>query len=143
MNLNIDTIRGDRDLDYLTESIMNSDMIVDAILGMGLSREIEGIYKDIICVINENSKNILAIDVPSGFNSNTGEVEGACIEANTTISFEMYKEGFLAYDRDKYLGNIIVESIGIPREILDLFSDDSYIIDKYIFKNSFIKRNKY
>ncbi|EKO1913955.1 bifunctional ADP-dependent NAD(P)H-hydrate dehydratase/NAD(P)H-hydrate epimerase [Clostridium botulinum] len=143
MNLNIKTIRDYEDLDYLRDSIIKSDMTVDAIFGIGLSRKIEGIYKDTISVINENSKGTLAIDIPSGLNANTGEVEGVCIEANITVSFEMYKEGFLTYDRDKYLGNIIIESIGIPREVLDLFSNDSYIIDKYMFKNNFKERNKY
>ncbi|APC79873.1 NAD(P)H-hydrate dehydratase [Clostridium botulinum] len=143
MNLNIKTIRDYEDLDYLRESIMKSDMVLDAIFGIGLSRKIEGIYKDTISVINENSKSTLAIDVPSGLNANTGEIEGVCIEANTTVSFEMYKEGFLTYYRDKYLGNIIIESIGIPREVLDLFSNDLYIIDKYMFKNNFKERNKY
>ncbi|MBD5561196.1 NAD(P)H-hydrate dehydratase [Clostridium botulinum] len=143
MNLNIKTIRDYEDLDYLRESIMKSDMVLDAIFGIGLSRKIEGIYKDTISVINENSKSTLAIDVPSGLNANTGEIEGVCIEANTTVSFEMYKEGFLTYYGDKYLGNIIIESIGIPREVLDLFSNDLYIIDKYMFKNNLKGRNKY
>ncbi len=55
----------------------------------------------------------------------------------------MYKEGFLTYDKDKYLGNIVIEKIGIPKEALDLFSKDSYIVDKYMFKNNFKERNKY
>lgn len=63
MSLNIKTIRDYEDLDYLRESIMKSDMVLDAIFGIGLSRKIEGIYKDTISVINENSKSTLAIDV--------------------------------------------------------------------------------
>ena len=143
MNLDINIIRYYENLDYLRERIINSDMTLDAIFGIGLSRKIEGIYKDIISIINENSKNILAIDIPSGLNADTGEIEGVCIEANMTVSFEMYKEGFLTYDRDQYLGNIIIEEIGIPKEVLNLFSNDYYIIDKYMFKNNFKERNKY
>ncbi len=109
INLNINYIRDYEDLDYLRESVIKSDMVLDAIFGIGLSREIEGIYKDTISIINENSKNTLSIDVPSGLNASTGEIEGVCIEADTTVSFEMYKEGFLTYDKDKYLGNIIIE----------------------------------
>ncbi|EJO5346850.1 NAD(P)H-hydrate dehydratase [Clostridium botulinum] len=143
INLNIKNIRDYEDLDYLRESIIKSDMTLDAIFGIGLSRKIEGIFKDTISVINENSKNTLAIDVPSGLNANTGEIEGVCIEANKTVSFEMYKEGFLTYNIDKYLGEIIIEDIGIPEYILNLFSDDYYIIDEYMFKNNFKERNKY
>ncbi|MGO5064253.1 MULTISPECIES: NAD(P)H-hydrate dehydratase [unclassified Clostridium] len=143
INLNINYIRDYEDLDYLRESVIKSDMTLDAIFGIGLSREVEGIYKDTISVINENSKYTLSIDVPSGLNASTGEIEGVCIEADTTVSFEMYKEGFLTYDKDKYLGNIVIEKIGIPKEALDLFSKDSYIVDKYMFKNNFKERNKY
>ncbi|WP_251860783.1 NAD(P)H-hydrate dehydratase [Clostridium sp. Marseille-Q2269] len=142
-NTNINTIRDYEDLDYLRERIINSDMTIDGIFGIGLSRKIEGIYKDTISLINENSRITLAIDIPSGLNANTGEIEGVSIEADMTVSFEMYKEGFLAYDRDKYLGNIIIENIGVPKEILELFSYNHYIIDKYMFNNNFKERNKY
>ncbi len=69
-------------------------MTIDAIFGTGLSRDVEGIYGDIISLINENSKYVLSIDIPSGLSGDTGKVLKNSIKANKTVSFQLYKKGF-------------------------------------------------
>ena len=99
-------------LEYLKRSIQNSHIVIDCIFGTGLEREIKGIFKEVIDIINENKNLVYSIDVPSGINATTGEILGVCVKADKTISFEFYKRGFLKYETKKYIGNVVVEHIG-------------------------------
>ncbi|MGH4052708.1 MAG: NAD(P)H-hydrate epimerase [Clostridium sp.] len=76
MGVKIIKLNNNDDLEILKESIIRSETTIDAIFGTGLSRKVEGIYSLAITIINENSNYILSIDVPSGFNCNTGKVMG-------------------------------------------------------------------
>lgn len=105
-------IREDKDLDLLINSIRDSDMTIDSIFGIGLTRDIEGLYYQVIHAINKYSKYILAIDVPSGLNGDTGQALGISVKANKTITFHGMKKGLLK--AKDYTGEIIVEDIGIP-----------------------------
>lgn len=78
----------------LKNCIKNSHIVIDCIFGTGLEREVKGIFKEVINIINENKNLVYSIDVPSGINATTGEILGVCIKANKTISFEFYKRGF-------------------------------------------------
>lgn len=131
------------DLDILRESLIHCEITIDAIFGTGLSREVEGIYSLAITIMNENSKYILSIDVPSGFECNSGKVMGNCIKSDKTITFELYKKGFLGYGAEAFTGEIVIESIGIPRSVVDKFHENEYIMDIDTIKKLIVKRNKY
>ena len=73
MNINIDVISDIEDLKYIVRSY---DIIVDAIFGTGISGTVRGISYDVISEINDNAKYIMAVDVPSGINSDSGEICG-------------------------------------------------------------------
>lgn len=143
MGVKIIEVNNNEDLEILRESIIHCEMTIDAIFGTGLSREVEGIYSLAITIINENSKYILSIDVPSGFECNSGKVMGNCIKSNKTVTFELYKKGFLGYDTDSFTGEIVIEGIGIPRSVVDKFHEDEYIMDIDFIKGLLKKRNKY
>lgn len=143
MGIKIKKISNIEDVSHLREQIISSDITIDAILGTGLNRKIEGIYDSVITVINENSKDTVSIDIPSGLNSDTGISMGNAIKANKTITFEMYKRGFLNYDSDKYCGEIIVESIGIPEFIKEEFHNREFITEKTYIAQNIRKRDKY
>ena len=143
MGAQIIKVNNNEDLDTLRESIIHSDITIDAIFGTGLSREIEGIYYLAITIINENSKYILSIDVPSGIECNTGKVMGNCIRSNKTVTFELYKKGFLGYETSCLTGEIVIENIGIPRSVVDRFNENEYIMDMPLIKKLIKKRNKY
>ena len=93
--------------------------------------------------MNENSKYILSIDVPSGFECNSGKVMGNCIRSNKTVTFELYKKGFLGYGAESLTGEIVIEKIGIPRSVVDKFHENEYIMDIDFIKKLIKKRNKY
>lgn len=122
--------------------LKEATIVIDAIFGSGLNRNIEGIHKTIIQLINDSLSdlnNVVSIDIPSGLNATTGEVMGISIEADYTITFEYFKKGFLRYSSQEYTGKIFVESIGVPNivyknlDIRDKFVDEDYI--RYLLKN--------
>ena len=131
------------DVSDFREIVINGDVIVDAILGTGISRDVTGIYTQVISIINENSKYTISLDIPSGMNCNTGRVMGNCVKATKTISLQAYKIGFLNYASEEYTGEVIVENIGIPDNIVTKFYDGESIMNLETIKKLLIPRKKY
>ncbi len=94
------------------------DVIVDAVFGIGLSRNIEGKYKEVIAGINESHAKIIAADMPSGIHTDTGAVMGCAIEADITVTYGYRKLGQLLYPGTEYVGELICVPIGIPLQAL-------------------------
>ncbi|MFX0549414.1 NAD(P)H-hydrate dehydratase [Hathewaya histolytica] len=141
MNAEIVIINKAEDLDILKCSIKEKTLILDGIFGTGLKRNVEGLFKNVINVVNEYSKYTLSIDIPSGIHSDTGKVLGIAIKAQKTISFQVYKRGFFAYESIEYLGDIYVESIGIPRMVLDKMEEREFYLEKEFVKSNLSKRS--
>lgn len=128
-------------LEELKDCIKNSHIVIDCIFGTGLEREVKSIFKEVINIINENKNLVYSIDVPSGINATTGEILGVCVKANKTISFEFYKRGFLNYDIKEYIGDVVVEHIGIPEYILKEYDDKEYITPMKFVKDNINDKN--
>jgi len=129
MGVPITKLSNMEDISDFRENIINANVTIDAILGTGISREVLGIYDQIISIINENSSYTISVDIPSGMNCNTGKIMGNCIRANKTISFMGYKRGFLNYTSEIYTGEIIIEEIGIPDTVVAKFHEGESIMD--------------
>jgi hydroxyethylthiazole kinase-like uncharacterized protein yjeF len=92
----------------------DADMIVDALFGTGLQGELREPYRSLIDSINSLGRPILAVDIPSGLDCDTGEPLGTAIKAAYTVTFVAVKKGFVACpDADKYLGELYIASIGV------------------------------
>lgn len=102
------------DLEPVRSAIAGSSLVVDALLGTGLDRAVEGIYADLIELINESGETVLSIDVPSGINSDTGQVMGIAVEADVTVTFGHLKAGLLHYPGSVHSGDITLVDIGLP-----------------------------
>lgn len=87
--------------------------IIDAIFGIGINRCIEGKYYDIIAGINESNAKTVSIDVPSGINSDNGNIMGIAVKAAFTVTFAFYKAGLFLFPAASYAGEIILKEIGI------------------------------
>jgi NAD(P)H-hydrate epimerase len=90
-----------------------ADMIVDGLFGTGLAGELRGGYRELIEGINEQNCPILAVDIPSGLDCDTGEPLGAAIKADYTVTFVAAKKGFAKPAARKYTGEVYVASIGV------------------------------
>ena len=138
MNINIDVISDIEDLKYIVRSY---DIIVDAIFGTGISGTVRGISYDVISEINDNAKYIMAgVDVPSGINSDSGEICGVCIKADKTVTFAAYKVGMLMFPAADYVGKAVVKNISIPDYIIDGQNLKINVIDDKFVRSNFPKR---
>ena len=100
--------------DNLRKKISNAHVILDGIFGTGIRGEIHEPHASAIQLINKSGAWIIAADIPSGLDPNTGRIGQNCIVANATVTFHRLKKGLLK-DR-KHTGFIFVEHIGIPME---------------------------
>lgn len=91
-------------------------LIIDAIFGIGLNRRLERDTAAFIESINsfkENGAKIVSVDIPSGVNATTGEIMGAAIRADMTVTFAYYKKGLMLYPGVEYVGKLMLANIGI------------------------------
>ena len=98
-------------------------LIIDAIFGTGLSQPPRGDFAAIVNAVEQAGSPVLAIDVPSGLDCDTGEPLGAAIRATATVTFVASKKGFANPASRAYTGRVIVCGIGAPRELI--FPDDN------------------
>ena len=87
--------------------------IVDAIFGVGLSRPVEGKYKDVIAALNQIDAWKVAVDIPSGVNGDTGAELGIAFRADLTVTFAFRKAGLCLYPGRKFSGKVVVADVGI------------------------------
>ncbi len=87
---------------------------IDALLGTGLNADVKGHYREVIDLINTFNRPVLAVDIPSGLNADTGQPCGACIQAAATATFAFPKIGHVSYPGAQYCGHVEVIDIGIP-----------------------------
>lgn len=88
-------------------------LIVDAIFGTGLKREVTGNYAKAIEKVNESGTPVVSVDIPSGLSSDTGEILGTAVFADITVTFQYPKQGQLIVDGPAVCGDLYVENIGI------------------------------
>jgi NAD(P)H-hydrate epimerase len=102
----------------LESEIEGADIILDGLLGTGVKGLIKDSYSIAIDTINQSKAYVLAIDIPSGLDPNSGIPSNKCIKANSTITFHRMKKG-LNSSAKKYTGSVHVERIGLPPEAED------------------------
>lgn len=94
------------------------DMVIDALFGIGLSRNVAGVYYDAIERINACGRKgayIVSVDIPSGVCADTGKILGAAVQADLTVTFAFAKRGHLLYPGREYTGELAVRDIGITQ----------------------------
>ncbi|HAJ33825.1 MAG TPA: bifunctional ADP-dependent NAD(P)H-hydrate dehydratase/NAD(P)H-hydrate epimerase [Candidatus Atribacteria bacterium] len=122
-------------LEEIQRTIQNSDLIIDAILGTGLQGKVTGLKAKIIDLTNIANKEVVAIDVPSGLDTDTGKIEGPCIKATHTITLALPKIGLLIFPGASYAGKVTVEDISIPSYLLKNNKIKTNMVTKEIVKS--------
>jgi NAD(P)H-hydrate epimerase len=96
-----------------------ADWVVDALFGTGLAGPVRKPFDQIIAAINESPARILAVDIPSGLDCDTGEPLGPTVKAHHTATFVAMKKGFANTEAKRWLGQVHVIDIGVPRRLLE------------------------
>lgn len=96
-----------------------ADFLVDAIFGTGLTRPVAGHVAEVVAMMNQAHRHIVAVDVPSGLHSDSGQPLGCCVRAELTVTFALAKPGQVVYPGIEYVGRLEIVDIGIPSEIVD------------------------
>jgi ADP-dependent NAD(P)H-hydrate dehydratase / NAD(P)H-hydrate epimerase len=99
-------------------SFAGAELVLDAIFGTGLNRAPEGRFAEWIEAINASGLRVVAVDLPSGLDSDTGVAYSPCVRADVTVTFTLPKAGLLTADGPRMAGNVSVADIGIPNEAL-------------------------
>ncbi|EGP07194.1 hypothetical protein CSIRO_3202 [Bradyrhizobiaceae bacterium SG-6C] len=102
------------------------NLIVDALFGAGLNRPVKGDPFAMIAAMNASGAPILAVDLPSGINGDTGEVMGIAVEASATVTFFRRKPGHLLLPGRIHCGEVEVADIGIDADVLDTIAPKTF-----------------
>jgi len=102
----------------LQEVLCGADCVVDALFGVGISRDITGLCADIVACINNRPKHTVCVslDMPSGIHTDTGEVSGIAVAADMTVTFAFLKLGLVLYPGCSFAGRIVLGDAGITEK---------------------------
>lgn len=105
------------------DCLPSTDVLVDALFGTGLDREVSGAYARVIEAINDTKRTpVLSLDIPSGIHSNTGSVLGIAVKASVTISFLGLNKGLFTGDGPNYCGHVCFDSLHVPSSVYKEFT---------------------
>lgn len=124
--------------DFSAQKLMQTDLVVDALFGIGLNRPLEAPWNQIIDAINMAQRPILALDIPSGLDANNGQVLGAALQAQHTATFIVHKTGLYLNDGPDFTGQVHLSDLQLPEEMFNEFTplatswqqDDSPLITR-------------
>jgi NAD(P)H-hydrate epimerase len=118
--------------------LSNHGLLVDAILGTGLTSDVSGLFKTVINFINALNRTgiaVFAVDIPSGLNADTGQPCGACIRAQSTATFGLAKIAHFTYPGAGYTGSLEIIDIGIPGAVVQAVGPKQYLLTSAQIRN--------
>src|SRR5512136_2099049 len=113
------SVPSSKDYQKVKKELERFDLLIDAIFGTGLDAEVRGYYREVIDHLNTLQKPIVAIDIPSGLDADTGKPLGTAVHASLTITFGLPKIGHLISPGLDYVGEVKVIDIGIPKRLIE------------------------
>lgn len=129
-------ILSDENSFYLLRLRLNQcDLVVDGIFGTGFSGKPEKNIMRVIQAVNESNAIVLAVDIPSGLEADSGKVEGACIKADYTVTFAWAKRGLVVFPGKEYVGQLEIANISLPQEAINELPTEEYYVDMDFVKN--------
>lgn len=96
----------------------NADVVIDALFGAGLTRPLSGVAAEAVAAVNNSAATVVAVDVPSGLDGDTGDSDGPVIDADATVTFFRLKPGHLLLPGRDLCGDITIVDIGTPETVL-------------------------
>jgi NAD(P)H-hydrate epimerase len=117
--------------------VSESDFIIDGILGTGLNSPVRGFYRQVIEEINRSGRPVMAVDIPSGLNADNGQVMGAAVKADLTVTFGFPKMGQLVYPGASLVGRLARVDIGIPGAVEERIPAQAHVTEPRDFRDLF------
>jgi len=112
-------VKSEEDLSLLREALHGYDLVVDAMLGTGLSRELKEVYRSCVEIINSSDVPVCSVDIPSGLSSDTGRPLGDAVRADLTCTYGLVKVGQVVYPGAAYVGDLMLVDIGMPVDVIE------------------------
>ena len=106
-------------LDSFAESVERSDAIIDAVLGTGHNRPLDGAFASTLALLEDRRSPLFAIDVPSGVDADSGTTDPRAVRADVTLTLGFAKLGLYSWPGSRYAGDVRVLDIGLPSSIAD------------------------
>ena len=122
--------------------LRHCDMIIDAIFGTGLAKPAGELYEPIFAAINRAGKCVVSVDIPSGVDSDSGQLTGPHVRADMTLALAMLKRSHLLYPAAGVMGEIAVVDIGIPAKALKETNVSVQMVEKNDIAQGFKKRSR-
>ena len=117
------------------------DCIVDAIFGSGLCRDIQGIFADAVNWINTQTATVVAVDIPSGLDADTGVIRACAIRADLTVTVICYKPGLVTNNGKDICGNLYLEDLNIPDKALQRIPSKMQLLDASVLKHKLLQHH--
>src|SRR3989338_3217219 len=114
-----------------TEALNSSNTVLECLLGTGVKGKLNPLYSWIVRMISKSGKKIIACDIPTGIDPDTGNVFEFTIKADMTVTFGFAKQGMLIYPAKKYVGELKIIDIGLP----DIKTQSFLMDDKFVKEN--------
>jgi NAD(P)H-hydrate epimerase len=111
-------LREEGAISALQAELSHTQLVVDSMLGTGITRDVDSLYKQVIHTINNSGVPVIAVDIPSGVCADSGKILGTAIRATFTVTFALPKRGLLLFPGATCTGQLIVADIGIPPALL-------------------------
>ncbi|NNC56775.1 MAG: NAD(P)H-hydrate dehydratase [Woeseiaceae bacterium] len=119
-----------------------AELLVDAMLGSGLERDVGGLFADAVAEINKHSAAVLALDIPTGIHGDSGKPLGSAVKADLTITFVGLKSGLFLDDAVSYCGELRYDGLDIPDECRAGVSPSFRRIDDAYIQNALPPRQR-
>lgn len=123
------------DLDHFMLLLMNVDLVVDAIYGIGFKGSLDTFASQVVKILNWSRTPVLAVDIPSGLEADTGKVHGEAVKADYTVTFALPKLGLIMDQSRPFVGQLTVADISIPGDLLQTDSLKTQLITEDMVKS--------
>jgi hydroxyethylthiazole kinase-like uncharacterized protein yjeF len=119
---------------FRPEAAVEADLLVDALLGTGLDRPVSGLYAEAISAINRSGLPVVAVDIPSGLNADTGNPMGCAVKADCTTTFIGLKQGLFTGQAAEYAGEIVYDDLAVPDAVFKRVKSDVCLVSLHPMK---------
>lgn len=140
LDIDVNTIEDKYKIRSLEQIIDKNDLIIDAILGIGIKGPVRELVSEVIEVMNSSNNMVVSVDLPSGVDSDTATIENIAVKADATITLGLPKFGNILFPGANYNGNLTIGHVGISPKIADVIESKTFIITKKMIRQYIPKR---